>query len=392
MHIAEIAPPWFPIPPYAYGGIERVVYDLTEGLVAAGQSVTLFAPTGSRTSGRLVETGQAGVGLDVSDSDKKDHFLANGRNAYAQAVALGADLVHDHTDFTPDPGFPLPILRTIHGPAVDPHVAMYVAMSARGDRFIAISARQRDLFAAAARALYGPGEHIRFIGVVHNPIDVATTPYFPIAAKEDYVAFVGRCHWEKDPVGAIQVARETGIPLKMALRVTELEQPYFEAVVQPELRRAGSLVEFIGEVGGQAKADLIGRARAVIFPSPWDEPFGLVLTEAGAHGTPVVALRRGAAPEIVAEGVNGYLAADVQELARVLPAAMALDPAACRAHVAAQFDRSVIAPRLVNLFAATLAATSADPTSTAATSAAATRVIATSAAVIGDAPLLDPAI
>jgi glycosyltransferase involved in cell wall biosynthesis len=362
MHIAEIAPPWFPIPPYGYGGIERVVYDLTEGLVAAGQSVTLFAPAGSRTSGRLVETGLAGVGLDVSDSDKKDHFLTNGRNAYAQAVTLGADLVHDHTDFTPDPGFPLPIVRTIHGPAVDPHVAMYVAMSARGDQFIAISARQRDLFATAARVLYGPGEHIRFIGVVHNPIDVATTPFFPAAVKEDYVAFVGRCHWEKDPAGAIQVAREAGVPLKMALRVTELEQPYFEAVVRPALRQAGSLVEFIGEVGGQAKAELIGRARAVIFPSPWDEPFGLVLTEAGAHGTPVIALRRGAAPEIVAEGVTGFLASDLQDLARVLPAAMALDPAVCRAHVAAQFDRSVIAPRLVTLFATTLAATSAAAT------------------------------
>jgi glycosyltransferase involved in cell wall biosynthesis len=359
MHVAEIAPPWFPIPPQAYGGIERVVYDVTEGLVAAGQAVTLFAPAGSRTRGRLIETGSAGVGLDHDEEAKHDHFLRNGRQAYAQAAMLDADLVHDHTDFTPDPDFPLPIVRTIHGPAVDPHVAMYVAMSARGDRFLAISERQRALFLTAARALFGPGEHLRFVGVVHNPIDVAATPFYPATAKEEYVAFVGRCHWEKGPVGAIQVALETGVPLKLALRVTDQERPYFEAAVRPALREAGRLVEFVGEVGGAAKADLIGRARAVIFSSPWEEPFGLVLTEAGAHGTPVVALRRGAAPEIVAEGVNGYLAADLKGLAQVLPAAMALDPAVCRASVATRFDRSVIAHQLVTIFAAVLAETGA---------------------------------
>jgi glycosyltransferase involved in cell wall biosynthesis len=355
MHIAEIAPPWFPIPPRAYGGIERVVYDLTEGLVAAGHPVTLFAPAGSRTTGQLIETGSAGVGLDHDEGAKHDHFLRNGRHAYAQAEILGVDLVHDHTDYTPDPDFPLPIVRTIHGPAVDPHVAMYVAMSARGDQFLAISERQRDLFVAAARALFGPGEHLRFAGVVPNPIDVATTPFYPATAKEDYVAFVGRCHWEKDPVGAIQVAMEAGIPLKLALRVTDQERPYFDAAVRPALRRAGRLVEFVGEVGGAAKAELIGRAKAVIFSSPWEEPFGLVLTEAGAAGTPVVALRRGAAPEIVIEGVNGYLAADLHELAQILPAAMALDPATCRASVSARFDRPVIAKQLVGLLSATFA-------------------------------------
>lgn len=359
MHIAEIAPPWFPIPPVAYGGIERVVYDLTEGMVAAGQTVTLFAPSGSRTSGRLVETGTAGVGLDLTEEQKHSHFLRNGRQAYAQAAALGADLVHDHTDFTPDPGFPLPIVRTMHGPAVDPHVAMYVAMSGRGDYFLAISERQQELFAAAARKLFGPGEHIRFAGVVHNPIDVGATPFFPASAKEDYVAFLGRCHWEKDPVSAIQVAMAAGVRLKLALRVTDQERPYFDSVVRPALDQAGDQVEFVGEVGGKAKAELIGRARAVIFSSPWEEPFGLVLTEAGAHGTPVVALRRGAAPEIVAEGVSGFLAADLAGLAERLPAAMALAPAACRAHIAANFDRPIIASRLLKVFHAVLAGSNA---------------------------------
>jgi len=349
MHIVQIAPPWFPIPPRGYGGIERVIYDLTEGLVAAGQTVTLVAPAGSRTSAHLVAAVPGGVGLNLSEDAKQDHFLAYGRRAYDLATTLGADIVHDHTDFSPDPSFPLPIVRTIHGPAVEHHVAMYRAMSQRGDHFLAISKRQQELFEAAAHELFGPGDHLTFLGVIHNPIDVAAMPFYPAAAKEEYVAFLGRCHWEKDPAGAIQVAMAADVPLKMALRVTTQERPYFEAVVQPALRRAGSLVEYVGEVDGVEKRELIGRSRAVIFSSPWEEPFGLVQTEAGAHGTPVVALRLGAAPEIITDGVNGYLSHDLGAMARQLPAAMALDPVACRAHVAAHFDRPVIVRRLAAL-------------------------------------------
>jgi glycosyltransferase involved in cell wall biosynthesis len=295
------------------------------------------------------------VGLDHDEEAKHEHFLRNGHRAYAQAADLGVDLIHDHTDYVPGPGFPLPIIRTIHGPAVDSHVDKYVAMSLRGDHFLAISERQRELFVEAARSRFGAGHHLRFAGVVHNPIDVSAVRFYPAEEKEDYVAFVGRCHWEKGPVGAIQVAMETGIPLRMALRVTDQERAYFEAEVQPAMQRAGRLVEFLGEVGGIEKADLIGRAKAVIFSSPWEEPFGLVLIEAGAAGTPVVALRRGAAPEIVHEGVSGYLAADLNELAQVLPAAMTLDPAKCRATIVSRFDRPVIVRQLVSVFAGMLA-------------------------------------
>lgn len=361
MHIVQIAPPWYPIPPKGYGGIERVVHDLTEGLVAAGHEVTLLAPAGSRTSARLIETLSGGIGLDLSEEEKSDFFIATGRYAYGIAATLGADIVHDHTDYSPDPGFPLPIVRTMHGPAVPYHVAMYEGMSRRGDRFIAISERQRQCFLAAAEEQFGPGPHIAVVGVVHNPIDVTATPFYPASEKEDYVAFLGRCHWEKDPAGAIRVAVEAGIRLKMALRITTQERPYFEEVVRPALAAAGGLVEFVGEVGGAAKSELIGRARAVVFPSPWEEPFGLVQIEAGAHGTPIVALRRGAAPEIVAEGVNGYLGADLSELAGLLPAAMALDPAASRAHVETRFDRPVIARRQLALYERVLAATAPAP-------------------------------
>lgn len=349
MHILQIAPPWYPIPPVGYGGIERVVYELTEGLVAAGHQVTLLAPAGSRSTARLIET-TTPLGLDLSEGEKIDHFMINGRRAYEMASRLGVDIVHDHTDYSPDPDFPLPIVRTMHGPAVEYHVAMYQAMTHRGDQFIAISERQRQLFLEAAARQFGPGEQLRISGVVYNPIDVASTPFFPASAKRGYAAFLGRCHWEKDPAAAVRIAVAAGVPLKMALRVTEQEQSYFEEVVRPEIDAAGALVEFLGEVAGSEKSALIGQASAVIFPSPWEEPFGLVMIEAAAHGTPVVALRRGAAPEVVADGVTGYLCADEAEMVATLPRAMTLDPHACRSLMADRFDRSVIAQRQLEIY------------------------------------------
>jgi glycosyltransferase involved in cell wall biosynthesis len=350
MRVVQIAPPWFPIPPVGYGGIERVVYDLTEGLLAAGCEVILCAPAGSQTSARLVPTVARPVGLDLTEAQKSRHFAEASRLAYRRALELNADLIHDHTDFVPRRGFPLPIVRTIHGPATSVAVANYRAMSRRGDRFIAISHRQRDLFVAAAQERFGPGEQIAFAGVIHNPIDVAAAPFYPAAAKRGYLAFLGRCHWEKSPDGAIRVAQAAAVPLMMALRVTTEEQAYFDAVVRPLVLSIKNLAKFVGEVSGPEKDELIGRAGAVLFPSPWEEPFGLVLAEAGARGTPVIALARGSAPELVVDGVTGVLCADEEEMAREVPRAMTLNPAACRAHAEALFDRDLIARQYQAIF------------------------------------------
>ena len=355
MRIVQIAPPWFPIPPVGYGGIERVVYDLTEGLIAAGTEVILCAPAGSKTSARLVPTVSRPVGLDLTEAQKSRHFAEASRFAYRQALDLDADLIHDHTDFVPRRGFPLPIVRTIHGPATSVAVANYRAMSRRGDRFIAVSHRQRDLFLAAAQARFGSDQQINFAGVIHNPIDVAAAPFYPADAKRGYLAFLGRCHWEKSPDGAIRVAQAAGVPLMMALRVTTEEQAYFEAVVRPLVHSIKNLAKYVGEVSGQEKDELIGRAGAVLFPSPWEEPFGLVLAEAAARGTPVVALARGSAPELVVDGVTGVLCADEEEMAREVPRAMTLDPAACRAHAATLFDRGLIARQHLAVYEQALA-------------------------------------
>lgn len=355
MNIVQIAPPFFSIPPAAYGGIERVVYDLTEALVAAGHQVTLCAPGDSRTSAKLIPTTQRGIGLDLTEAQKVRRVAETSQHAYTEALALGADLIHDHTDYRPQTGYPLPIVRTIHGPAVEPMVRRYIEMSRDGDSLIAISERQRELFEEAAAHLSDKAVSVNFAGIVHNPTHVSDAPFYPREVKEDYVAFLGRCHWEKDPAAAIRIAMAAGVRLKMALRVTGDERPYFEACVAPLLRSAGSLVEFVGEIGGPEKDDLIGRAAAVVFPSPWEEPFGLVLVEAAARGTPVVAYARGAAPELVVDRVTGVLCDDEQAMAEALPRAMELDPGACRSHAETHFARPVIAQRTIGIYESVLA-------------------------------------
>jgi glycosyltransferase involved in cell wall biosynthesis len=359
MRVVQISPPWFPVPPAGYGGIERVVYDLTEGLLAIGCEVVLCAPAGSQTSARLIATVTRPVGLNLTEAQKSRTVAETSREAYRQALAVGADLIHDHTDHMPPRDYPLPIVRTIHGPATSAAIATYRKMTRRGDQFVAISARQRELFEAAAQAQFGDSDEIAFAGVVHNPLDVTAAPFYPAAEKQGYLAFLGRCHWEKSPDGAIRVAQAAGVPLMMALRVTTEEQAYFDAVVRPLVISIRNLAKFVGEVTGAEKDELIGRAGAVIFPSPWEEPFGLVMTEAAARGTPVIALARGAAPELVVDGVTGVLCADEAEMVEAVPRALGLDPAACRAHAAAMWDRELISRQYLDVYERVLASRAA---------------------------------
>ncbi len=355
MRIAQIAPPWFPVPPPGYGGIERVVFDLTEGLMAIGAEVVLFAPRGSKTSAELVETVAKPVGLNLSESQKRRYFIDSSREAFRQAEELGVDLIHDHTDYNPRGQLPIPVVHTVHGPATRPSIASYRAMSRKGHYFVAISANQQRRFEEGAERDFGSSDQIRFAGMVFNPVDVANAPFYPKSEKQGYGAFLGRCHWEKAPGVAIRVAQAAGIPLMMALRVTHDEEAYFEAVVRPAVLSIKNLAKFVGEVGGKEKDDLIGRASVVIFSSPWEEPFGLVIMEAAARGTPVVAYARGSAPELIVDGVTGFLCADEEEMIAAIPRAMELDPAACRAHAESLCDRKVVAQQYLDCFRQILA-------------------------------------
>lgn len=349
MRILQIAPPWFTIPPRGYGGIERVVYDLVEGMTAQGAEVMLCAPAGSQTSAQLIPTVPQPIGLDMTEGEKSRRFAKASSTAYQAARELHVDIIHDHTDFIPRQKTSAPIVRTIHGPATVAALHLARRMSRRGDALVGISHRQREIFERKAAGKRGD-KPLNFVGVIHNPIDVTAAPMYPASEKRGYVAFLGRCHWEKSPDGAIRVAQAAGVPLMMALRVTTEEQPYFEAVVEPLQHSIKNFAKYVGEVSGREKDELIGHADALIFPSPWEEPFGLVLTEAGARGTPVIALSRGSAPEIVVNGITGFLCADEEEMVAAVPKAKELDPAACRAHVKVHFDRPVISRHYLDLY------------------------------------------
>jgi glycosyltransferase involved in cell wall biosynthesis len=310
----------------------------------------LFAPKGSHTHADLIPIIEQEIGLDVSEAEKVTIAETAGRKAYAVAAELGVDILHDHADHLYSRTPRAPVMRTVHGPVTDEFVERYDRMTRRGDQFIAISRRQRDLFDQAADERFGPGRRVAFAGVIHNPIDVVHTPFYSSFQREDYVLFVGRCHWEKGPAEAIRLAMRTGIPMKMAMRVSDPERPYFESDVEPLLRECRGLVEFVGEQGGQELTDLYGKARALVFSSVWEEPFGLTMVEALAHGTPVVALRKGSAPEVVIDGVTGVLCDDFEEMARRLPEALQCDPLACREDALFRFDRNTVAAQHIALY------------------------------------------
>lgn len=346
LRVAQLAPPWFPIPPVGYGGIEIVVNDLTNGLVSCGNTVFLLAPGDSQTTASLVPVVPRHLGLDFTLEEKVDLMRESAMVGYRYARDnLRVDVLHDHTDERPEDPAPFPIVRTIHGPPVEATVRKYAVFSSQGDSFVTISERQRELYCIAAERLLGRRNAVNVVSTIHNPLDISSVPY--LETKEEFALFVGRADWEKNPDGAIRIARSAGLPLVMALRVNLVERPYFEHVVKPLL---GPDVRLVAEISPQEKYDYLKRAKVVIFSSQWEEPFGLVMIEAMACGTPVVALRRGAAPEIIKHGVTGYLGETEEELASYIGAVGQLSPRACRDHVETNFNPTVVAGQYVEAY------------------------------------------
>ena len=342
MRIGMIAPPWLPIPPTGYGGIELVAYDLTEGLVERGHDVVLLAPGDSKTSARLVPTIEKHIGQDWPGYAAAIN-TAFSSYAYARAFLEKVDIVHDHT-LHHQVDFPLPAVHTLHGPRVHGH-AKAVEMSAKGrNYFVAISHRQREL--------YGE-EGINWVGVVHNAMNVASMPFS--TRKNGYLLFVGRANWEKGLDLAVRVAVKARQRLVMAVKMTEgHEREYFAREVQPWIEKGD--VTLLGEITPQEKLALYRDASCTVFSSQWEEPFVLVMTESMACGTPVVALRRGAAPEVIVDGVTGFVCADEDEMVEAVRRARELDPLACRQHVEQNFSVAKMAAEYEKIYQALLTA------------------------------------
>ena len=322
MRIALVAPPWYAVPPSGYGGIEWVVALLADGLVDRGHDVTLFAPPGSRTKARLVSP----LGEQPPpDSIGNPWFEASHAvSAYEESERF--DILHDHTGpvgVAIGALIDAPIVHTLHGPFT-PESLMLYSRIARHLWFVAISESQRSM---------GPPD-LRWAGVIYNGIPMRNYPYRE--EKDDFLFFLGRADEEKAPHLAVEAARRAGRRLVMCVtRKNERERRYWAEQVEPLL---GDDVEVHGEVDPQQKADLLAAAQALLFPIQWAEPFGLVMTEAMACGTPVVAWRNGAVPEVVEDGVTGFVVESMDEMVRAIDRVGELDKRALRAHVEERFS------------------------------------------------------
>ena len=339
MRVGIIAPPWVPVPPPAYGGTEAVIDRLARGLLAVGDDVLLWT-TGD--SSCPVERRHV---LDRAETDRMGLAAIELRHlirGYEAMADWGADIVHDHTLIGPvySHRFPdLPVVTTNHGPFNDELTDLYRAI---GDHVpvIAISHDQ------ASRA----GD-LPIAAVIHHGIDLDRFPAGDGAGDDDgpYFLFLGRMAPEKGARRAALAARQAGARLIMAAKMREpWEYQFFTEQVEPLL---GDDVVYVGEADHGTKLQLLRGATALVNPIRWPEPFGLVMIEALACGTPVLAFHEGAAPEIVDDGVTGYLCDDVDDLAEHLDKAVDLDRGACRTAAEARFSTARMVDDHRRLFA-----------------------------------------
>jgi glycosyltransferase involved in cell wall biosynthesis len=336
MRIAVISPPWAPVPPKLYGGIELVVDRLCVGFQAAGHEVLLYATGDSTcpvpTQWTLEESEGQRIGMAVPE---QRHVL----HAYEAVAEWGADIVHDHSIIGPfhaaDRYPDLPVATTIHGPFNDELTDLYERLNKDDIPIIGISNAQAD-----------SAPSVRVARVIHHGIDAVD---FPIGAGDGgYCLFLGRMSPDKGPHRAIAAAQRAGVPLIMAAKMREAwEVAFFEEHVKPHL---SDTIKYLGEVPHEQKLELIAGASALLNPIRWNEPFGLVMIEAMACGTPVLAFAEGAAPEIVEHGVTGFLCDDEADMAQKIERIGELDRGACRSVVENYFSTTRMAAEHIELF------------------------------------------
>lgn len=333
MRIAQVAPLNEAVPPKLYGGTERVVSYLTEELVAMGHDVTLFASGDSRTSARLVACCPGALRLDSRCEDRVAHHVLLLEKVITRASLF--DAIHFHTDHLHYPWArraPVPVVTTLHGRQ---NIRDLAALYREFDDLplVSISDSQR-----------APIPQAGWVATIHHglPLDLLA----PGRGDGGYLAFLGRFSVEKGFPRAVEVARRTGLPLKAAAKLDSQDRPYFEAVVRPLLDHP--LVEWVGEIGEADKARFLGDALALLFPIDWPEPFGLVMIEAMACGTPIVAWNMGSVPEVVENGRSGFIVSSIDEAVTAVMACAGLDRRECRA----TFERRFSAGRMAADYAA----------------------------------------
>lgn len=339
MRIAQIAPVQVAVPPKRYGGTERVIAELTEGLVRRGHDVTLFASGDSRTAARLVPAVPQAQGFDPA-ADLIATHLALLTEVYHRADEF--DVIHSHLEH-----LTLPFIHSTCAPTVltfhsrlDRSPVLRVLELYPDANYVSISNSQRE-----------PGPQLHWVATVYHGVDVRSFPFS--ATPGNYLAFVGRIAPEKRPDRAIEIAKLAGVPLKIAAKIDVKDRAYFKQVVEPLLD--DPLVDFIGPVDERRKRDLMRGACALLLPIDWPEPFGMVFIEALACGTPVLTCPHGAAPEILEDGITGYIRQSNEELAALVPALARIDRARCRRYAEQRFDTSGMVDGYIRVYEALLA-------------------------------------
>ncbi|MGN6514311.1 MAG: glycosyltransferase family 4 protein [Rhizomicrobium sp.] len=336
MKIAQIAPLVESVPPKLYGGTERVVSWLTEELVRQGHDVTLFASGDSVTAAELDPVVPRALRLDGQNHNSVYFNLLMLERVARRAHEF--DMLHFHIDF-----FQFPVFRdianktltTLHGrldlPEIQPLYRVFDSAP-----LVSISDSQRV-----------PMPPVNWRGTVYHGLPA--DQFHLIEKPKGYLAFLGRISPEKNPQAAIAIAEAAGLPLKIAAKVDDVDRQFYEATVAPLIARSPH-VEFIGEINEAQKQIFLGNARALLFPIDWPEPFGLVMIESMACGTPVVAFDRGSVPEVIENGVNGYIVNDVAQAVQAVQRIDAISRKKVRAHFELRYCSQVMAARYLDIY------------------------------------------
>src|SRR5579875_1439475 len=335
LRIAQVAPLYESVPPKLYGGTERVVAYLTEELIRRGHEVTLFAAGDSTAAATIQATHPTSLRAAGMVSCGNALHLPMLSEVFGHAERF--DVIHCHLDYW---GFPFarmvptPTVTTLHGRLDIPELLDVYRYYSEAS-VVSISDAQRE-----------PLPELNWVGTVHHGLPVDQLTFHSGPGK--YLAFLGRIAPEKRPDLAIEIARRVGIPLKIAAKVDVVDQEYFDTKIRPMLDTEG--VQFIGEIGEREKSDFLGNAIALLFPVDWPEPFGLVMIEALACGTPVIARPCGSVPEVLRDGVTGFIGSTIEELVQAVGRIPTLSRERCRAEFESRFTADVMAANYERIY------------------------------------------
>jgi glycosyltransferase involved in cell wall biosynthesis len=341
MKVAVLSPVWFPVPPSGYGGIEWIVALLADGLVDAGHEVTLFASGDSRTKARLEHVYEVAPSAEIGRSQTE---IRHALHCFERADEF--DIINDHSG---PPAAVIggavrtPVVHTVHGPVEGEPGELYeqIARVSPSTALISISMNQRK-----------PRPQLPWIANVPNALDFSVYPYAP--HRGDYLLFLGRFNADKGAHRAVAIAMETGLPLLLAGKKQDLaEHEYFAEFIEPHLKPGQ--IEYRGEVTHGEKVELLQGARATLFPIEWEEPFGLVMIESMACGTPVIATRWGAVPEVIEHGRSGVIVDDWRGMPAALEQADRLDSLELRRAAEERFSPERMVTDYLRAFEAAIA-------------------------------------